>query len=163
MKNGIVIADTGPIFSLSILDKLDLLDSLFDEVYIPQSVWKELTFQKGQEFQKRIEIFFSSKVRNIVSENNLLDQMELGEAEAILLYKEMNAAFLLIDDKKARQFANTLKINSIGTLAILIKSKENNIIKELRPLFIQLLQNKRYYSISLLNSILSEYNENIIE
>jgi predicted nucleic acid-binding protein len=29
MKNGLVIADSGPIFSLAIIDKLELLDQLF--------------------------------------------------------------------------------------------------------------------------------------
>lgn len=31
MKNGLLIADAGPIFSLAIIDKLDLLNQLFDE------------------------------------------------------------------------------------------------------------------------------------
>ncbi len=34
MKNGLVIADAGPIFSLALIDKLDILDKLFDEVKI---------------------------------------------------------------------------------------------------------------------------------
>ena len=32
MKNGLVIADSEPIFSLAIIDKLDLLSELFDEI-----------------------------------------------------------------------------------------------------------------------------------
>jgi predicted nucleic acid-binding protein len=35
MRNGIVVADAGPIFSLSVINKLDLLHILFDEVKIP--------------------------------------------------------------------------------------------------------------------------------
>jgi predicted nucleic acid-binding protein len=35
MKNGLVIADAGPIFSLAIIDKLELLNQIFDEVKIP--------------------------------------------------------------------------------------------------------------------------------
>lgn len=31
MKNGLVIADIGPIFSLALIDKLHILDALFDE------------------------------------------------------------------------------------------------------------------------------------
>ena len=43
MKNGLISSDSGPIFSLAIIDKLELLDSLFDEVYIPKAVWREIT------------------------------------------------------------------------------------------------------------------------
>ena len=34
MKNGLVLADSGSIFSLAIIDKLDLLNQLFDEIKI---------------------------------------------------------------------------------------------------------------------------------
>jgi len=46
-KNGRVIADSGPIFSLAIIDKLDILNQLFDEVLIPVAVWKEITYDKS--------------------------------------------------------------------------------------------------------------------
>lgn len=32
MNNGIVIADAGPIFSLALIDKLHILDELFDTI-----------------------------------------------------------------------------------------------------------------------------------
>ncbi len=43
MIGGSVIADSGPVFSLAILDKLGLLNTLFREVYIPGAVWEELS------------------------------------------------------------------------------------------------------------------------
>jgi len=42
MKNGIVIADSGPIISLALIDKLELLDNLFDDIKIPEAVWIEI-------------------------------------------------------------------------------------------------------------------------
>jgi predicted nucleic acid-binding protein len=39
MKNGLVIADSGPIFSLALIDKLEILNELFDEIKIPTAVW----------------------------------------------------------------------------------------------------------------------------
>jgi predicted nucleic acid-binding protein len=41
MKKGLIIADSGPIFSLALIDKLDLLDTLFDDVTISHAVWIE--------------------------------------------------------------------------------------------------------------------------
>ena len=38
MKNGLVIADAGPIISLAIIDKLELLNQLFDEIKISKAV-----------------------------------------------------------------------------------------------------------------------------
>lgn len=34
----IIIADTGPIISLAIIDKLNLLSELYGEIYIPNAV-----------------------------------------------------------------------------------------------------------------------------
>jgi predicted nucleic acid-binding protein len=38
MKKGLVIADTGPIISLAIIDKLELLNALFEDIKIPFAV-----------------------------------------------------------------------------------------------------------------------------
>ncbi|MDR0822153.1 MAG: DUF3368 domain-containing protein [Endomicrobium sp.] len=48
-------------------------------------------------------------------------------------------------------------------MAVLIKAKEKRLISELRPIFIKLIDNRRYYSLSLLNEILQKNNEAIIE
>ena len=44
MKNGLVIADSGPIFSLALIDKLDILNILFDDIKISNGVWNEITY-----------------------------------------------------------------------------------------------------------------------
>ena len=85
--------------------------------------------------------------------------MDCGESEAVILYEEINADYLLIDDKKARNIAENFDMQCIGTVGILSIAKSKKIIDELRPLFEIFLQNKRYYSVKLLNAILSKHNE----
>ena len=70
--------------------------------------------------------------------------------------------FLLIDDKKARRIAENFEINCIGTIGLLSIARDKGIIPELRPLFEIFLQNKRFYSVSLLNTILAKHNETSI-
>lgn len=82
-----------------------------------------------------------------------------GESEAITLCKEVEADFLLIDDKRARRFAETLGIGCIGTLGILSVAKTKGMVKDLRPLFELLIRNRRYYGISLLNTLLQRHGE----
>ena len=149
MKNGLVIADAGPIFSLAIIDKLEILDQLFDEINISNAVWKEITLLKTPEFYKTIERYFKTKVKKIKGFNELTFIMDYGESESVILYKELNADFLLIDDKKARDIAENLNVRCIGTLGVLSSAKSKGMIKELRPLFKILLENNRYYSTSV--------------
>ncbi|MEX2590934.1 MAG: DUF3368 domain-containing protein [Chitinophagales bacterium] len=159
MKNGLVIADTGPIFSLAIINKLELLNHLFDEIKIPKAVWEEITLDKSTKFYQNIKMFFKPKVANIKGFNELAFVMDYGESESVILYKELNADFLLIDDKKARKIAENFDIKCIGTLGILSTAKNKGLIKELRPIFKTLLENDRYYSINLLNILLERHNE----
>jgi predicted nucleic acid-binding protein len=154
----IVVADAGPIISLAVIDKLSILNSLFGNISIPGAVWEELL--------SYVDVFnipqiysYQDNVKKINVENNLEQFMDKGESEAVLLCKEMQADYLLIDDKKARMIAEEMSIACIGTIAVLIKAKSENLIKELRPLFVELLDKKRYYSVDLLNKVLSSSNE----
>lgn len=85
--------------------------------------------------------------------------MDYGESESVILYKELQEDFLLIDDKKARSFAESLEVRCIGTIGLMSASKEKGFIKNLNPLFLELLQNKRFYSVDLLNSVLKQNGE----
>ncbi|MCP5054601.1 MAG: DUF3368 domain-containing protein [bacterium] len=154
-----VIFDTGPIISLSVIHQLELLTHLFKEVYIPHAVWEELNKSEFFNDYPAIGTFFKNRVKHITSFNELILITDYGESESMLLYKELKANFLVIDDRKARLIAEELNIDCIGTLAILIKAKEKGLITALKPIFESLKQNRRYYSNKVLNSILSKQGE----
>ena len=64
-KKMIVIADTGPIISLAVIDKLYLLTEIFKNVFIPRAVWNELTNDNSWIENSR---FYSIKLLNKVLE-----------------------------------------------------------------------------------------------
>lgn len=163
MRNGLAIVDAGPIFSLALIDKLELLNYLFDEIKIAHAVWEEITLDRTSRFCSTIELFFHSKVNNIKGFNDLTFVMDYGESQSVILYQELKADFLLIDDKKARKIAENFEINCVGTLGVLSAAKSKGLIEELRPLFEVFLGNERYYAINLLNILLEKHNERKIE
>ncbi len=65
--------------------------------------------------------------------NVLLDEMDLGEVETIVLASEMNADWVLMDEKKGRRKLTQLNIPKIGTLGILLKAKQLGLIPLLKP------------------------------
>ncbi len=89
--------------------------------------------------------------------------MDRGESESVILYKELQADFLLIDDNKARTIAQTLEVNCIGSIGLLIRAKQKGLIGALGPIFAYWLENKRYFSKRMLNKILNESGEEAIE
>jgi len=158
-KSSICIGDSGAIISLAIIGKLDLLDFWFDNIYIPEAVWCELIENDNFVEVLSIKSFFAKRVKKIQTINDLKLIMDKGESEAVILYREMNADVLLIDDKKAKEIAKKIGVQCIGVLTLLAKSKDANVIDNLRNIFLQLIENKRYFSKQLLNSILREFNE----
>lgn len=81
MKNGLVIADSGPIFSLALIDKLEILNDLFDNVRIPVAVWTEITIDKSKSDYQKLYNFFNDKTCQIT---------ELNELAFIYLLKQKN-------------------------------------------------------------------------
>ncbi|EDN68984.1 conserved hypothetical protein [Beggiatoa sp. PS] len=157
----LLIADTSPIISLLLIEKMDILEELFPNFLIPQAVWDELNnHQEIRIYQTQLNRL-SQKVKKITC-HFPLSGIERGETEAILLCLELKADYLLIDDKKAREKAELFNINCIGTLGILYLAHQKNLVQELRPLFQELQHNKRYYSKKYLNFFLRKTGEQMI-
>jgi uncharacterized protein len=108
MKNGLIVADSGPIFSLALINRLEILNELFHDVKIPTAVWTEITYHNSKSDHQKIYNFFKDKVCQISGFNELAFVLDYGESESLILYKELEADFLLLDDKKARKIAETL-------------------------------------------------------
>jgi predicted nucleic acid-binding protein len=132
----IVVCDSSPVIALATLDALDLLDKLFEEVVIPHHVFDEMTIP-GKPESVRIRLWAEGKV--VESKDRLLMQafnltVDAGEAEAMSLYRERNADFLLIDEKKGRRIALHNHIQVIGSLGILLLSKQRGLLAAIKPL-----------------------------
>lgn len=155
----ILVADTSPLISLAIIDKLDLLLKIFDEIYIPEKVYQELSYDLSKPKAKLLADFFKDKIKKINNINELSLFIYEGESEAIILAKELKADYLLIDDLKGRTVAEILDIKCIGILGFLLIGKNKGFIKALKPLLRKLRDNKRYYSDKLVNIVLNEAGE----
>jgi hypothetical protein len=66
MKNGLVIADSGPIYSLTLINKLELLISLFDDKKNPNKQSRnKITYDKSKQNFQLLYIFFNDKTSQI--------------------------------------------------------------------------------------------------
>jgi len=129
----ILIADSSALIALAIVDKLELLDQLFGKVYIPRAVYSEI-IKDNKQASVKLKEYCQDKVIDISSIINFNVSLGKGESEAIILYKEQDADYLLCDDKKAKKFAQSFGINVIGTLGILLQAKERGYIEKITPI-----------------------------
>ncbi len=154
----LLVADTSPIISLLIVKQFDVLVKLFPDFKISQAVWEELiSHNEISPFQEQIGLLYNRVSKTTYQFS--ISGIDRGETESFLLYKELNADFLLIDDKKGRQVAELMDVKCIGTLGLLYLAKENGLINQLRPLFETFILKNRYFSKQYINIFLKKANE----
>jgi hypothetical protein len=137
----IIIADSSPLIALALIEKLNLLEQLYKELYFPAAVFKEVA-ETEKPFAKELQLFLHGKVKNvenILAVEMLSGDIGAGEAEAIVLSLEQKPSAVLIDDLKARRFAKMNGLDVIGTMGILLKAKKAGLIQKIKPLIATLL------------------------
>ena len=92
----IVVSDTTPLIGLASIGRLKLLQALFGDVYIPQAVFDETVTHGREESKAKKEVSKADwihivEVKDRLAVSVLLDEMDLGEVETIILASEMNA------------------------------------------------------------------------
>ena len=130
----IVIADSSCLIGLSRIDKLDILRQLFGKLLIPPAVFHEVVIlgagRAGAEEVKYAKWIETRKVNNHLAIRAFKLNLGAGESESIALASECHADFLILDDWNARQTAFGLSLPVIGTVAVLKKAAEKDIIED---------------------------------
>ena len=155
-----VVCNSTPIISLASIQQVELLDLLFDRVYIPRAVYDELRSKRAHGYREvDADPFEVQEIQDARHLGLLLKELDQGEAEAILLAKEMEADFLLIDERVGYQIARAQGIAPIGTLTILLLAKQQKLILAVRPLLDDMIRKGRWYSQSVYTSFLTSIGE----
>lgn len=152
-----IIGDSSALVALSVMDRLDLLESIFGKIYVPQAVYDEVTISyKSQRL--KLKKFLKEK---IVTVDLTITQMGLGqgELEAIALYKHLNSDFLLIDDRRAKKFAQLNRVNVIGSLGVMILAKKQGFVESIRDDLEKLVGSDVFISENLINRVLISVGE----
>ncbi len=147
-----IIGDSSALIALSIVGKLELLETLYDTLYIPQAVYDEVTkLEKKQ--SDILKVFLKERVKKVELNLKKLG-LGIGELEAITLYKQLNADVLLIDDNRAKKYALLNDVRVVGSLGILIKAKEKGYIEKIKPLLEKLQDSDIFVSDALVAKVL---------
>lgn len=129
----IVIADSGPLRYLIVIEQVGLLPLLYGNIVIPASVVNELT-QTATPEPVRLwmgELPGWVMVRSPQKMSSSISSvLGAGEREAIALSEELAADVLLVDDEAARLEAERRKIPVQGTLGILDLAAEHGFLAD---------------------------------
>ncbi len=134
----IVVSNTSPIINLAAIGKLEILQKLYEKIFIPQAVHYEISIaRKGKPGALEIEKLEWIEVKEVTNHKLVKAlQMELdeGEAEAITLAIGLKSELLLLDEPQGRKVASNLGLKFIGLLGVLIEAKRKGIIPSVKSI-----------------------------
>lgn len=134
MHNTVVITDTSCLIAFTKIDFLHILEDIYQKIFITPEIatefgeelpiWINIVENKDKKYQKVLESF-----------------LDLGEASAIALALDYDNVLLVLDDLKARKEAKKIGFTITGTLGIINKAKQLNLITEIKPFIEELKSN----------------------
>jgi len=158
-----VVCNATPLINFAAINRLDILQTTFRQIVIPQAVYYETTIVSfpGSEF---ILQAIAAKWLQVISVStitlNIPPELDNGEREAIALALETGERQILLDEREARQVAQNLGLQTIGTLGILLLAKNRKIITQVQPLLDAMINTAQYWvSRSLYEQVLRQTGE----
>jgi len=156
----IVVADSGPLHYLILLEQTELLPRFYGQVVVPEAVLWELTASKAPQ---SVREWLSKpppwlRVRSVPPDqlDLVFTDLDLGEREAIALAHLLGADLLLIDELSGRAEARRRRLRVTGTLGILRIAAEKGLI-DVPEVLARLRDTSFYVDEQLISSIFSEW------
>ena len=123
--SGLVVSDTSPLLNLALIERLELLESQFSEVTVPQQVWDELT--DGEDGLEALRELRDNDFLSIVEVEHsdlfveVFHELDLGETAAICYAVEHDANLVLLDERDGRRVARRHDLEVTGVIGVLLR------------------------------------------
>ena len=125
----VVVSDTSPLHYLILCGAETALPSLFSQVVIPPTVFRELqqpnTPAPVRQWASSLPSWATVQTPKMV---NLSLDVDAGELEAICLAQEIKAAAVLMDDRAGRSAAIHCGLAVIGTVGLLEQAAARGLL-----------------------------------
>lgn len=153
-----VVSNTTPLNYLILIGQADILHKLYELVLIPEAVFNELsTASTPQLVREWIATKPSWLELRKASAAPLgeLEEIQIGERQAIALAQVVHPEFVLLDDRRAGEIAKQLGLQVIGALGILARAAQLGLL-DLTDALERLRRTNFRISPDLLDSLLTK-------
>lgn len=150
-----IISNTTPILSLLKINQLKLLKELYGSVIIPSAVYHEIETGHDWIYYTDLSQINWIEIREVQNQQSLdyFFDLDRGEAEVLILAKEVNADLVILDENLGRRYAKQLKLNLTGTIGVLLRAKQKNLIPSVKDLLYELKNKGVWLSSSLIEQV----------
>jgi predicted nucleic acid-binding protein len=156
----IVVADSGPLHYLILLEHTELLQRFYGQVLVPEPVAGELSAAAApavvREWMRKPPTWVD--VRRVPPDvvSMISDDLDLGERAAIALAETMHADLLLIDEAAGRAEAKRRRLRVTGTLGVLRAGAEQGLV-DVPELLERLKATSFYLDETLMNAVFERW------
>jgi len=152
-----VVSNTTPLISLLKIGHLHLLESLYSTVIVPTAVWQEIEQGRQGPYYVDLRTLPFIHIQSVINTDavDYLTDLDRGEAEVIVLAREIGADLVIIDEKAGRSYAGHFNLTLTGTLGILLRAKQNGLIPEVKPLLEKLFSTGIWISKRVFDDVLA--------
>lgn len=156
----IVVADTGPLHYLILLDHADLLHRFYGQVVVPDAVAIELASPSApnpvRDWMARAPPWLSIVRVESDKVEAITDDLDLGERAAIALAATIHADLLLIDEAAGRAEARRRNLRVTGTLGVLRAAAELGLV-DVPGLIVRIKATRFYLDDALLTAVFGRW------
>lgn len=152
MSDGVAVSDASPLIAFYQIGQLDALRALFERLIVPPAVVWEVAPSVGA-------LPTWVHVRDVPRPPDLVSHLHVGERETISLAVYLQADFVVMDDRPGRRAAQSLGLDLIGSLGLLVRAQRRGLIRTVRPMMDQLVASGLYASEQLYREILEAAGE----
>jgi predicted nucleic acid-binding protein len=160
----LVVADTGPINYLVLIDAIGVLPKLFERIFVPVAVHAELIDTEAPEKVRAwigqapawLEVMPNPESDNASPEERTLDE---GERAAIALARAVSADLVLMDDRAGVAVAQRYGLAVTGTLGVLELASRRGLI-DLASALTRLKTTNFRYPPQLIDALLARWLAN---
>jgi predicted nucleic acid-binding protein len=119
-----VVVNATPLIALSVIGQLSLLHEMFEEVIVPAAVYEEVVthgrVRPGAAELAQANWLQIMPPRGALTIEPMLLGLDAGELSVLLLARELQPDWVVIDERLARRVAQAMGLPVKGTLGILL-------------------------------------------
>ena len=156
-----VIINNSPLVALWMLNHLLLLRELYTEVWMPEEVKNEFLGVEptAREDALKNAPWLQTFPQTVQPPLSMPVKLDPGESAVIALAIEHNARLVIIDEQRARRYAQHIGLSVKGTVGVLLEAKENGLIERIKPLLTQMQTHGIYLGKSVIDEALQQAGE----
>ena len=143
----IVVIDTSVITNLAAIGWLKLIQQLYTTIVISIAVYNEMVaVDKPVPGAIEVQTLSWIHTESVTNAQAVMDiqasvvNIDLDEAETIILALELNADLILMDERRGRALATNYGLKVTGLLGILLQAKHRGLLSLVQPVMDQLIE-----------------------